>query len=213
MRARRYVVCSPSASGTALQLVLAHTVEAAATPTSAKIRALIQTANQPRSKKKHGYSGELAVLVAYKSYYENLIRIAFPAGRRKMRCNWHLTTYQSILTSTLRKWTKHYRPQLECIDPWSKVNAMPSLADLKTLSYHQLSLAHLTKDIAALKNQLHGKKRASLQAESNATQRERQDLDREAKLGMLIDQLTCTPPQDLDLQTLPCPIAGQITDH
>jgi hypothetical protein len=49
--------------------------------------------------------------------------------------------------------------------------------------------------------------------ESNANLQERQDLYKAGKLSMLIDLLTCAPPKDLDLQTLPCPIAGQITDH
>ena len=211
--ANKAIVCSPDDSGAALQLVLAHTVAAASTPKSAKINALIRQANQPRSKKKHGYSGELAVLVAYKSFYENLIRLAFPSGRRHMRCNWAATTYQSILASLLRKWTKHYRIQLESIDPWSVVHATPSPAHLQTLSFHQISLSRIGTAISDIKRMLHGRKRALMLTENNATQQERADLHSTGKLGMLIDQLTCNPTMELDLQTLPCPLAGQITDH
>jgi hypothetical protein len=46
---------------------------------------------------------------------------------------------------------------------------------------------------------------------SNAYLHECQDLNKAGKLSMLIDLLTCAPPKDLDLQKIPCPIAGQIT--
>ena len=205
--------CSPSNSGAALQLVMAHTVSAAKNPKTEKINALIQEANKPRSKKKHGYSGDLAVLTAYKSFYENLIRCAFSWGRRRMRCNWNSTTYQSILTSLIRQWTKHHRHQIEGLDAWSLARAIPSPAELQTLSFHQISLKHLLEAIQKIKNLLHGKKRPIMRDESNANLHERQELYKAGKLGMLIDLLTCAPPKDLDLQTLPCPIAGQITDH
>ena len=136
------IACMPSTSSTALQLVLAHTVEAANDPKTAKIKALIQEANKPRSKKKHGYSNEMAVLNAHKSFYENLIRLAFPWGRRRMRCNWNSKTYQSILTSLIRQWTKHYRTQITGLDAWSLVHTLPSPAALQSLSFHQLSLSN-----------------------------------------------------------------------
>jgi hypothetical protein len=134
------IACSPSNSGAVLQLVMAHTVIAAKNPKTEKINSLIQEVNKPRSKKKHGYSGELAVLTAHKSFYENLIRLEFPWAHRRMRCNWNSKTYQSILTSLSRQWTKHYRHQIEVLDAWSLARAIPSPAELQTLSFHQISL-------------------------------------------------------------------------
>jgi hypothetical protein len=49
--------------------------------------------------------------------------------------------------------------------------------------------------------------------EQNANLHEREELRKIGQLGKLIELLTCNPPNELDLQTLPCPTAGQIADH
>jgi hypothetical protein len=197
----------------ALQLVHTHNVKAARTPKAERISALMQATDKPRTKYKNGYSAELAVLVAYKSFYENLIRIAFPSGRRQMRCRWNSATYQSVLTTITRKWTKHHRKTLSSIHSWSEVYKIPSPAALQTLNFHRISLHHLTELIRQIKGMLHGSKRAALREDTNEAIRDRDAMHKMAKLGMLIQLLSCEPPDTLDLQTLPCPIAGQITDH
>jgi hypothetical protein len=47
----------------------------------------------------------------------------------------------------------------------------------------------------------------------NETLRKREQLREEQKLGTLIRLLTERPQEELDLQTLPCPTEGQITEH
>ena len=47
----------------------------------------------------------------------------------------------------------------------------------------------------------------------NANLHKREELRKTGQLGKLIELLTCEPPNELDLQTLPCPTAGQVTDH
>jgi hypothetical protein len=42
-----------------------------------------------------------------------------------MRCNWNSRTYQSILSSLIRQWTKNYRHQIEGLDAWSLARAIP----------------------------------------------------------------------------------------
>jgi hypothetical protein len=49
--------------------------------------------------------------------------------------------------------------------------------------------------------------------ETNANLHEREELRKIRQLGKLIEFLTCNPPNELDLHTLPCPTAGQIVDH
>jgi hypothetical protein len=75
------VACSSDASATALQMVIADTALATHDPKTRQRDKQIQHCGKSRSKKKkNGYSGDLAVLVAHKSFFENLIRIAFPSG-------------------------------------------------------------------------------------------------------------------------------------
>jgi hypothetical protein len=49
--------------------------------------------------------------------------------------------------------------------------------------------------------------------EQNANLHEREELRKIRQLDKFIELLTCNPPNELDLQTLPCYTAGQIADH
>jgi hypothetical protein len=65
------------ASATALQMVMADTAIATHDlKTRQRDEQIQQNGKSRKKKKKNGYSGDLAVLVAQKSFFENLIRIA-----------------------------------------------------------------------------------------------------------------------------------------
>jgi hypothetical protein len=53
LKVDKTITCMPSTSDIALQLMLAHSAEAAKDPKTEKINALLREANKPRSKKKH----------------------------------------------------------------------------------------------------------------------------------------------------------------
>jgi hypothetical protein len=68
------VAYSSNASATAQQMVIADTVLATHDPKTRQRDEQIQQSGKFKSKKKNnGYLGDLAVLVAYKSFFENLI--------------------------------------------------------------------------------------------------------------------------------------------
>jgi hypothetical protein len=208
------VACSSDASATALQMVMADTVLATHDPKSRQRDKQIQQSGKSRStKKKNGYSGDLAVLVAHKSFYENLIRIAFPSGRRRMRCKWNGETYQVILTKVIQQWRTFHRDKLDAVTAFSPVRAVASPTALQQLNFHEISLEYLLQQITQIKGLLQGKRRATMRDEQNANLHEREELRKIGQLGKLIELLTCNPPNELDLQTLPCPTAGQIADH
>ena len=64
-----------------------------------------------------------------------------------------------------------------------------------------------------IKGQMHGADRADMRLAMNTEIRNREKLRKANKLGKLIELLSCRPPEDLYLQTLPCPVRGQIVDH
>ena len=168
---------------------------------------------KPRNKFKNGYSVDLAIMRAYMSFYENLIRLAFPSGRRRRRCQWDQESYQSRLSHWLQQWTKHHRKILNELTPLSKASKLLAPAHVQYLSFHELSLHHVSRQLKDIKHMLHGSKRAEMRTNQNDELRHREELRKKKQLGTLIELLTYDPKRDLDLQTLPCPTRGQVVDH
>jgi hypothetical protein len=149
--------------------------------------------------------------VANKSFFENLIRIAFSSGRRRMRCKWNGETYQAIQTKMIYQWRTFHRDKLDAVTAFSPVRAVASPTTLQQL--HEISLEYLLQHIKQIKGLLQGKRRATMLDKQNANLHEREEHRKIEQLGKLIELLTCHPPSKLDLKTLPCPTAGQIADY
>jgi hypothetical protein len=138
------VACSSDANATALQMVMVDTALATHDPKTRQRDKQIQHSGKSRSmKKKNGYSGDLAVLVTHKSFFENLIQITFPSGRRRMRCKWNSETYQAILTKVIQQWRTFYRNKLDVITAFFSLRAVASPTTLQQLNFYEISLEYL----------------------------------------------------------------------
>jgi hypothetical protein len=62
-------------------------------------------------------------------------------------------------------------------------------------------------------SELQGEKRRYLRVKRSPAFARLEEFHANKELGKIIQQLSCRPPDMLDLQSLPCPTRGQITDH
>ena len=64
-----------------------------------------------------------------------------------------------------------------------------------------------------IKSKLHGAQRIVMQTEMNSTVRKIVEMRQANEMGKIIEVLSCQPRDQVDLQTLPCNLKGQIVDH
>jgi hypothetical protein len=112
--------------------------------------------------------------VAHKSFFENLFWIAFPSGRRRIRCKWSYKTYQSILTKVIQQWRTFHWDKLDAVTAFSPVRAVASPTTLQQLNFHEIYLEYLLQQIKQIKGLLQGKRRAIMRDEQNVNLHERQ---------------------------------------
>jgi hypothetical protein len=197
----KLTTATPAESGRIVAASLRITAKVAAEVTNAKKTRKRCKQNSKRGRQKNCFSPDYLTLQAYLSFYSNLVRLAFPSGRRRNRCRWSSTTYQVHLTRLTSQWTKRY-----LISPVAGLLAPQHLA---YLNYHRITLPKLAIQISLIKAKMHGSARLEMRINTNAARRQLEILRMDGKVGMIIKLLTGDPPQDLDLQTLPCPIEGQ----
>jgi len=201
-------------SGRILACSMRASVEVAETLTNAAMkRRKRRVRAKTRSKVKHGFSLAYKLLTAHMSFYNNLIRLAFPAGRHRHKSKWTEHSYQSYLSRLLRQWRKHNLGLLNSTATEDIQAKHLSPTHLQFMNFHQISLPYLTKQLKQLKGDAHGRNRTEMIEKQDDGTRKRQQLWQENRLGTLIRLMTGAPASTLDLQTLPCPTRGQIVDH
>jgi hypothetical protein len=104
------------------------------------------------------------------------------------------------------------RQAIDAVTAFSTVRVVSSPTAFQKLNFHENSLEYLLQQIKQTKGLLHGKRQTTMRDEQNANLYEREELRKIEQLGKLIEFLTCNPPNELDLQTLPCPTAKQIAN-
>lgn len=166
-----------------------------------------------RSKVKHGFSLPYKFLTALMSFYNNLIRLAFPSGCNRHRSKWTAHSYQSYLTKLLKQWRKHNLGLLNSPAVAEIESKHLSPTHLQFMDFHQITLPYLSKQLKQLKGDAHGRDRMEMLSKQDSGISKRQELWRENRLGTLIKLMTGAPETTLDLQTLPCPTRGQIVNH
>ena len=202
---------SPDDSGRLVGAAMRITAQVAEEVTDAKKKnKQMQRTSKKRSSCKNGFSVNFLILKAYLTFYHNLIRLAFPSGRRKNKSRWTSISYQSHLTRLINEWTKHYRSILAQMLPSSPAHYMKAPAHLQYMDFYQITKAYIAVQLKMLKSEMHGADRSEMRLTQNSTIRYHDQLRAQGKLAMLIRLLTGDPDYELDLQTLP---VGQIVEH
>jgi hypothetical protein len=91
------------------------------------------------------------------------------------------------------------------VTAFSSVRAVAIPTTLQQLNFHEISLKYLLQQIKQMKDLQPEKRQTTIRDEQNANLHEREELRKIGQLGKLIELLTYNPPNELDLQTLPCP--------
>jgi hypothetical protein len=90
---------------------------------------------------------------------------------------------------------------------------MKAPAHLQYMDFYQITKAYIATQLKMLKSEMHGADRSEMRLTQNDTIRYHDQLRAQGKLAMLIRLLTGDPEYELDLQTLPCSVVGQIIEH
>ena len=166
-----------------------------------------------RSNFKNGYSPAMRQLQTYIYFYQNLISSAFPSGNMKWKDPWTTTSYQRLLTKWLKQWKHRHHILLNKITPFSPAALLPHPSHLEQKNFHTITLRYIRSQIKKVKDCLHGTLRRDMRDKINPIIKKRDKLWKQRQLSQLIEQLSGRGRGQLDLQSLPCPILGQMTDQ
>ena len=177
-----------------------------------KKQRLKQKGGKLQSSFKNGYSPQMRLLQIHLYYYTDLIRRAFPTRPHPRLAPWTTLTYQSILTQGLKQWTERHTKILTTTSLPPNALHIPHPSHLHHKPFHLISLAYLKHLRKQVKDELHGTKRTQYRAAQNSTIRSLDTMRANKEIGPSIERLACQPRVQVTLQTLPCPIKGQIVD-
>jgi hypothetical protein len=207
---------SSHASGSGLAVLLTHSVLSVHEKKNGLDKAVKSVINHKchlhRGRYKNCFSPHMRELQVYLYFYNNMLRIAFPAGRKRWSDPWTADNYQRILTSSLRQWTKRHDKILRRITPLSPVTQLPSPSHLEQKSFLSISRDSIQEQIRLIKSRLHATQREAMRDRTNPAIRRIDKMRRNKDLAGIIQSLCGTQQSALDLQTLPSADCGQITD-
>ena len=208
---------SSFASGRFLGTTLSHTSLAVRSSTNGLNKLarakIVAKCRRKRGSFKHGYSREMMQIKTYLYFYKNVIRLVYPSGRHARGCAWTAFTYTGLLERWHKEWKQRNQPYLCQITKISPVSKFPDPADVGLLPFRSITRQFLQDRITALLSELQGEKRRFMRMQSSPAYARLEEFHANKELGKIIQQLSCRPPDMLDLQSLPCPTRGQITNH
>ena len=162
------------------------------------------------SRFKNGYSPQMRVLQLHMLFYQELLRVA-EGGRTHYTRHWTPATYQTTLAHWITKWrTKHQRLLSDL--SLTRAVSTPHPSHLLYRPFELIHRAYLSSLIASIKSQLHGRKRRQMRNDMSAAIRRIDNLRATNKIGEMIQALSSSPREHLDLDSLPCSTRGQIVD-
>ena len=207
---------SAHASSSGLAVILSHSVLSVHSRTNGLnkgVKASIGLKCQlPRSSYKNCYSPHQRQLQVYLYFYNNLLRLAFPNGKKRTSTPWTSDNYQHHLSTWISQWKHKHNLTINRINEFSPAAQLPSPTHLEQKSFHSISRAYILAQIGRIRLALHGKRREAMRELTNPEISKRDAMRKQKKLGDLIHELSGRSRGQLDLQSLPCAHHGQITD-
>jgi len=207
---------SPQEGASGLAVILTHSVlsvHAKRDGLNKMVKASIgHRCHLARGRFKDCYSPQMRQLQSYLFFYTNMLRLAFPAGRKRWADPWEADSYQRLLQQWLHKWRKRYGQILNKITDFSPAARLPCPSHLSQKSFHSISreyLIHKRKQVQAC---LHVTNRERMREKVNPAIRRIDKMRCAHDLGKVIKALTGKEAGSLDLQSLPSKSHGQITD-